>query len=120
MHKLSKGLKKKIKGKKGKDKEDDLFDPAILEQYRRDKAAAAAAAAATVDDSEHPTNAEDDGSPASPGASGATAADPGAGKPESEEWLKFKLLTSGNVAGIYTLSPLPPTNFTSSRCIYEF
>lgn len=92
MHKLSKGLKKKIKGKKGKEKEDDLFDPAILEQYRREKAAAAvaAAAAAAAEDSEQ--NAE--GSPTSPDE-GATAAEPS--KPESEEWLKFKLLTSGNV-----------------------
>ena len=45
MHKLSKGLKKKIKGKKGKDKEDDLFDPANLEKYRREAQQAAAAAA---------------------------------------------------------------------------
>lgn len=97
MHKLGKGLKKKIKGKKGKEKEDDLFDPAILEQYRRDKAAAAAAAAAKAAASgeDFDPSAEENGSPTA--ANGATSsAEPGADKKDSEEWEKFKLLTSGN------------------------
>ncbi|KAK4003337.1 hypothetical protein OUZ56_005105 [Daphnia magna] len=96
MHKLGKGLKKKIKGKKGKEKEDDLFDPAILEQYRRDKAAAAAAAAAKAAASgeDFDPSAEENGSPTA--ANGATSsAEPGADKKDSEEWEKFKLLTSG-------------------------
>ncbi|XP_057364494.1 protein stoned-A-like [Daphnia carinata] len=96
MHKLSKGLKKKIKGKKGKEKEDDLFDPAILEQYRRDKAAAAAAAAAKAAASgeDCDPSAEENGSPTA--ANEATSStEPGADKKDSEEWQKFKLLTSG-------------------------
>lgn len=94
MHKLSKGLKKKIKGKKGKEKEDDLFDPAILEQYRRDKAAAAAAAAATLGE-DHDPSAEENGSPTTSEAA-AAAAEPDKNQ-DSEEWQKFKLLTSGKM-----------------------
>lgn len=97
MHKLGKGLKKKIKGKKGKEKEDDLFDPAILEQYRRDKAAAAAAAAATAaaTGEDFDPSAEENGT--STANEAAAAAEPGADKKDSEEWQKFKLLTSGNI-----------------------
>ena len=90
MHKLTKGLKKKIKGKKGKEKEDDLFDPAILEQYRRDKAAAAAAAAAATEE-DFDRSAEENGT----STEAAAAAEPAADKNDSEEWQKFKLLTSG-------------------------
>lgn len=36
MHKITKGLKKKKKGKKSKHKEDDLFKPEELEAYRRE------------------------------------------------------------------------------------
>lgn len=93
MHKLGKGLKKKIKGKKSKEKEDDLFDPAILEQYRRDKAAAAAAAAAASPPGDDPVQSPgEEGSPTE-----AAATEPVADKKDSEEWAKFKLLTSGQL-----------------------
>ena len=96
MHKLGKGLKKKIKGKKSKEKEDDLFDPAILEQYRRDKAAAAAAAiAAAATGEDFDPFAEENGT--STANEVAAAAEPSADKKDSEEWQKFKLLTSGNI-----------------------
>ncbi|CAG9823027.1 unnamed protein product [Phaedon cochleariae] len=36
MHKITKGLKKKKKGKKSKHKEEDLFKPEELENYRRE------------------------------------------------------------------------------------
>ncbi|XP_050307878.1 protein stoned-A [Anthonomus grandis grandis] len=39
MHKLAKGLKKKKKGKKSKHKEEELFKPEELEEYRRQHAA---------------------------------------------------------------------------------
>jgi hypothetical protein len=97
MHKLSKGLKKKIKGKKGKEKEDDLFDPAVLENYRRQKAAEAAAAAEAREhqqpatDGSSPTEADEEGAAAAPEAE--TAKQP----EESDEWRKFRLLTSGDV-----------------------
>ena len=96
MHKLGKGLKKKIKGKKGKDKDDDYFDPAELERYRREQqarqaaeaeAAAAAAANGDNDDEENEQGSGDGGAAAAPQQHDK--------KEESEEWLKFKLLTSG-------------------------
>lgn len=101
MHKLGKGLKKKIKGKKGKDKEDDWFDPAVLEQYRKEQqarqaaelAAAEAAAEAAAANGEDCGPDDEEGS--SSGATGTAEAHPSTDKKESEEWLKFKLLTSG-------------------------
>ena len=87
MHKLSKGLKKKIKGKKDKEKED-AFDQAELERYRREAREAAEAAAAAAEN--NPKNSEGDDSEAT-GQEIAAATD----KQESEEWLRFKLLTSG-------------------------
>ena len=98
MHKLSKGLKKKIKGKKGKEKEDDLFDPAVLENYRRQKAAEAAAAAEAR---EHQQQATDGSSPTEADEEGAAAgaeAEPVNQPEESDEWRKFRLLTSGDVS----------------------
>lgn len=65
MHKITKGLKKKKKGKKSKRKEDELFKPEELEAYRREHQQAAESA-------ENAT------------ASGA-----------NEEWKKFNALTAG-------------------------
>ena len=38
MHKIKKGIKKKIKGKKGKHDDDEIFTEEELEQYKREKA----------------------------------------------------------------------------------
>jgi len=70
MLKIKKGLKKKIKGKKDKGKEDDLFDPEQLEKYRKELEEKRKAAA------------EED-------PSGSSSA------PKDEEWLKFQALTAG-------------------------
>ncbi|XP_014242417.1 titin-like [Cimex lectularius] len=68
MLKIPKGLKKKKKGKKSKHKEEDLFDSAELEQYRK----------------EQQQKLEQGG------------CEPAEGNDEnSEEWQKFKALTSG-------------------------
>ena len=70
-----------------------MFDPAILEQYRRDKAAAAAAAAAASPPGDDPVQSPgEEGSPTE-----AAATEPVADKKDSEEWAKFKLLTSGQL-----------------------
>ncbi|CAG7824052.1 unnamed protein product, partial [Allacma fusca] len=84
MHKIKKGIKKKIKGKKGKDKEDDLFDPEQLAKYKKElEEAAAAAASAEGNQFENPD-------PEDEVESQTTKA-----HEEDEEWQKFKLLTSG-------------------------
>ena len=86
MHKIKKGIKKKIKGKKGKHEEDDLFDPEQLEKYRRElEEAKAAKAAAEGGESEDPT------------AAAGTSSSEGKEKKadDDEEWQKFKQLTSG-------------------------
>lgn len=70
MLKITKGLKKKKKGKKSKHKEDDLFDSAELEEYRRQQQEKKKESGEGNQEGET-TNAE------------------------SEEWLKFKALTSG-------------------------
>lgn len=73
MLKIPKGLKKKKKGKKSKHKEDELFDSAELEEYRRQQQAKQQEAAeGQKEEGEESANHE-----------------------ESEEWLKFKALTSG-------------------------
>lgn len=69
MHKLTKGLKKKKKGKKSKHKEEELFKPEELEAYRREHQQQPSASAEGSD---------------------ATAATGG-----NEEWKKFIQLTSG-------------------------
>lgn len=66
MHKITKGLKKKKKGKK-KAKEQELFDEAELERYRR----------------EHQE-----------GASGEASA-PAKTHTDNEEWSRFNALTQG-------------------------
>ncbi|GJQ77440.1 stnB [Trypoxylus dichotomus] len=65
MHKITKGLKKKKKGKKSKHKEEELFKPEELEAYRR----------------EHQQISE-------------SGEDPSAST-ENEEWKKFNALTAG-------------------------
>lgn len=70
MHKITKGLKKKKKTKKHK-KEEDLFNAAELEKYRR----------------EHQQDCER-GQQEEPDAQGA-------GSAENEEWQHFKALTAG-------------------------
>lgn len=65
MHKITKGLKKKKKGKKSKHKEDELFKPEELEAYRR----------------EHNQQAAEN-------TENLTAG-------ENEEWKKFIALTAG-------------------------
>lgn len=67
MLKITKGLKKKKKGKKNKHKEEELFEAAELEQYRR----------------EHQSK-EVEGEHLGEGSN-----------EDNEEWKKFKLLTSG-------------------------
>uniref|UniRef100_A0A1B6EH49 Protein stoned-A n=1 Tax=Clastoptera arizonana TaxID=38151 RepID=A0A1B6EH49_9HEMI len=63
-----KGLKKKKKGKKGKHKEEELFNSAELEEYR------------------HKLEAE--------GATGEPSSAPSSAE-QSDEWQKFKALTAG-------------------------
>ena len=101
MHKLSKGLKKKIKGKKSKEKEEELDHAELVKLRREAQEAAESAAAKAAANVDANANASD---PAE-GDSDATGHQPTASenKPESEEWLKFKLLTSGNY--IYILNP---------------
>lgn len=70
MHKITKGLKKKKKTKKHK-KEDELFDAAELEKYRREH----------QQDCERGQQEEPD--------------EQGAGSAENEEWQRFKALTAG-------------------------
>lgn len=70
MHKITKGLKKKKKTKKHK-KEDDLFDVAELEKYRR----------------EHQQDCECSQQEESEAQ--------GAGCADNEEWQRFKALTAG-------------------------
>jgi len=93
MHKLSKGLKKKIKGKKSKEKEEELDHAELVKLRREAQEAAESAAAKAAANADANANASD---PAE-GDSEATGHQPTASenKPESEEWLKFKLLTSG-------------------------
>lgn len=67
MHKITKGLKKKKKGKKSKHKEEELFKPEELEAYRR----------------EHQQISD----------SGETAESTTLA--ENEEWKKFNALTAG-------------------------
>lgn len=66
MHKITKGLKKKKKGKKSKHKEEELFKPEELEAYRREHQVASGEGA---------------------DASGTTTG--------NEEWKKFIQLTAG-------------------------
>ncbi|KAL1138449.1 hypothetical protein AAG570_008513 [Ranatra chinensis] len=68
MLKITKGLKKKKKGKKSKHKEEELFEAAELEQYRREHQLKEG------EGDHHPSTAPEE---------------------ESEEWKKFKALTSG-------------------------
>lgn len=68
MHKLTKGLKKKKKGKKSKHKEEELFKPEELEAYRREHQSTAEVAEETTE---------------------ATA------PADNEEWKKFNALTAG-------------------------
>ena len=89
MNKLGKGLKKKIKGNKSKQKEDDL-DRAELEKYRREAAAEATAAAASTASA---GSEEDQQQPVA--ASPVAASNPPNAVEESDEWKKFRLLTSG-------------------------
>jgi len=93
MHKLSKGLKKKIKGKKSKEKEEEL-DHAELVKLRREaqEAAETAAAKAAANSNANPSDSANGEHSESAGQQQAACEN----KPESEEWLKFKLLTSGN------------------------
>lgn len=70
MHKITKGLKKKKKGKKSKNKDEELFKPEELEAYRREHQQAAVVS----------ENSE------------SVSASAGSG---NEEWKKFIALTSG-------------------------
>jgi len=80
MLKIKKGIKKKIKGKKDKGKdEDDLFDPEQLEKLKRELAEKRKAAGETGDDS-------------SEAAASSSTAPP---HEQDEEWLKFQALTAG-------------------------
>ena len=111
MHKLGKGLKKKIKGKKGKEKEEDLFDQVSLERevkLRREKeAAAVAAAAAAAEANGQDCEGEEPNDDCETGAEAAAVTNATGGqessssttekKVESEEWARFKLLTSGKL-----------------------
>lgn len=102
MHKLGKGLKKKIKGKKGKEKEEDLAleREVKLRREKAEAAALAAAAEAATAEANGEICCEEEGEGddcETGGAQGATATEESTGqkKAESEEWAKFKLLTSG-------------------------
>lgn len=70
MHKITKGLKKKKKGKKSKHKDEELFKPEELEAYRREHQQQQAASTEGAD------------------SSGKQATG-------NEEWKKFIQLTSG-------------------------
>lgn len=74
MHKITKGLKKKKKGKKSKHKEDELFKPEELEAYRK----------------EHQQQQEQEQQVQQQSAN-KEGAKPG----ENEEWKKFNALTAG-------------------------
>jgi spermidine/putrescine-binding protein len=79
MLKIKKGIKKKIKGKKDKGKEeDDLFDPEQLEKLKKELAEKRKAAAAE--------NGEDPSEVASSSL---------APHEQDEDWLKFQALTAG-------------------------
>lgn len=90
---MLKGLKKKIKGKKGH-KEDDLFDqlennPELLEKYRQEleaKKAAAAAGQHEGENSQEQTSSQHSQQQQQAGNSTGQA---------DEEWKKFAALTSG-------------------------
>lgn len=69
MHKLTKGLKKKKKGKKSKHKEEELFKPEELEAYRKEHQQQQVAV--------------------------AEGAEPSTTVAGNEEWKKFIQLTSG-------------------------
>lgn len=69
MHKITKGLKKKKKGKKSKHKEEELFKPEELEAYRREHQQTSAPTEVTE---EKPSAA-----------------------PSNDEWKKFNALTAG-------------------------
>lgn len=92
MHKITKGIKKRIKSKKG-NKGDDLFDPAELEKYRKEKeqreAAAAAAAAAASEEGAEGGDGE------AGGEEGREGSDEEGPKEEDEEWQRFNALTAG-------------------------
>lgn len=68
MHKITKGLKKKKKGKKSKHKEEELFKPEELEAYRKEHQQAAFEA--EVSNTDAPAGSND-------------------------EWKKFNALTAG-------------------------
>lgn len=76
---VKKGIKKKIKGKKDK-KEDDLFDPAQLEKYKRE-----------LEETKKARQQQDEES----GYAGAAGASSSGGHEDDEEWQRFKMLTSG-------------------------
>ncbi|XP_022919202.2 protein stoned-A [Onthophagus taurus] len=69
MHKITKGLKKKKKGKKSKHKEEELFKPEELEAYRREHNQQHQGSEETGNNTQQST--------------------------ENEEWKKFNALTSG-------------------------
>lgn len=67
MHKITKGLKKKKKGKKSKHKDEELFKPEELEAYRREH--------------QHTSESGEITESAAP--------------TDNEEWKKFNALTAG-------------------------